>query len=77
MGKKILFTLSILLIFYPEIYAQLKTVNGAVFSSQSNQPIANAAIVVKGTSRGATSDEMGRFSISAAESQTLIISHVV
>lgn len=58
------------------IYAQMRTINGKVISSQADQPIENASVMVKGTARGTYTDDEGRFTISAIESQTLVISHI-
>jgi TonB-dependent starch-binding outer membrane protein SusC len=57
-------------------YAQRKTVTGSVKDDETGEAIPGASILVKGTSTGTLSDAEGRFSISAAESDILVISFV-
>jgi TonB-linked SusC/RagA family outer membrane protein len=42
----------------------------------ANAPVENVSVSVKGTTRGTTTNAQGRFSISAAEKETLVISSV-
>lgn len=55
-------------------FAQEKTVTGVV--SDDLGPIAGANVVVKGTTRGTTTDFDGNYAISAAEGEVLEISYV-
>lgn len=55
-------------------FAQEKTVTGVV--SDDLGPIAGANVVVKGTTRGTTTDFDGNYAISAAEGEVLVISYV-
>lgn len=50
-------------------------VSGTVTGDKGN-PVATAAVTIKGTSQGVITDERGRFSISAARGQVLVISHI-
>src|SRR3982751_4283441 len=55
--------------------AQQSNVSGTV-TDGSGKPVPSASVVVKGTSRGTTSDDNGKFSISAASGDILVISGV-
>lgn len=55
-------------------FAQEKTVTGVV--SDEIGPIAGANVVVKGTTRGTTTDFDGNFTISAAQGDVLVFSYV-
>ncbi|MDI9863395.1 TonB-dependent receptor [Flectobacillus sp. DC10W] len=52
-----------------------QTVKGKVVD-ENGQPIPGASVIIKGTTKGTTSDEKGEFSIVAPESGALIISSV-
>src|SRR5262245_40266880 len=54
------------------LFAQNITVKGKVVKDDG-QPVANASVVVKGTSNGTTCNEAGEFQISAPGKSTLII----
>ncbi|NML21896.1 SusC/RagA family TonB-linked outer membrane protein [Pseudoflavitalea sp. G-6-1-2] len=58
------------------VLAQQKKISGTIINPADNKPLSNISVVVKGTSRGTTTDEKGNFSLSAAEGETLIISAV-
>ena len=49
---------------------------GKVVDSETNEPLPGATVVIKGTQNGTTTDFDGLFSISAADSSTLVISFV-
>ncbi len=51
------------------------TVRGRIIN-EKNQPVANASVVIKGTSTGTLSNENGEFQISAPSNGTLVISSV-
>ncbi|MGJ7030986.1 SusC/RagA family TonB-linked outer membrane protein [Niabella hirudinis] len=56
--------------------AQQKTVSGLVTSRETTEPVANASVVVKGTSRGTTTRADGHYSISVNANETLIFSAI-
>ena len=49
---------------------------GKVVDSETNEPLPGATVVIKGTQNGTTTDFDGLFSISAADSSTLVISFI-
>ncbi|MFL5788900.1 MAG: SusC/RagA family TonB-linked outer membrane protein [Flavisolibacter sp.] len=51
------------------------SINGKVIGNEDKQPISGASIQIKGTTKGAVSDNQGNFSISARPSDVLIISY--
>ncbi|AQG80820.1 SusC/RagA family TonB-linked outer membrane protein [Spirosoma montaniterrae] len=57
-------------------YAQDRTITGRVTSSDDNQPIPGASVVVRGTTRGTTTDATGTFRIQATRGQTLRVSFI-
>ncbi|OIN58384.1 SusC/RagA family TonB-linked outer membrane protein [Arsenicibacter rosenii] len=59
-----------------QVMAQERTISGRVTSAEDNTPIPGANVVVKGTTRGTTTDANGRFTISANAGQTLRISFI-
>ena len=56
--------------------AQDKTITGVVKNAEDGTALGKASVVVKGTSRGTTTDEKGNFSIRAAANQTLLVSAI-
>lgn len=57
--------------------AQDRTVTGKVLSAKTNKGLVGASVLVKGTTRGTSTDENGSFSLSVpAGAQTLIISSI-
>ncbi len=72
-------TLAILCLFITSsiAFAQGKQVSGVVISSEDNQPVIGASVVVTGTSTGTVTDFDGRFSFEAPSSaQTVKVSYV-
>jgi len=56
--------------------AQDRTISGRVTSADDNQPIPGASVVVRGSTRGTTTDANGNFRIQAARGQVLRISFI-
>lgn len=56
--------------------SQSSTVKGVVVSSDLNEPIPGALVVVKGTQRGTVTENDGTFSIEANANETLVISFI-
>ncbi|MGZ5189917.1 MAG: TonB-dependent receptor plug domain-containing protein, partial [Flavisolibacter sp.] len=71
--RRILSTLSLLLLFSALAFAQLRAVTGRVTDAQGN-PVPFASITVKGSSTGVAADENGNFTIQAAPNSVLVIS---
>ncbi len=69
----ILFLLSIFLTSI--LYAQGGLVTGTV-TGADDKPLNGASVTVKGTSRGTSTDNTGKFSIAAASGATLVISSI-
>ncbi len=63
------------LLFTQTIFAQDISVKGKI-TDEGGLPLAGASVIVKGTSRGTTTDNNGNFSISVAKGGTLVISAV-
>jgi CarboxypepD_reg-like domain/Secretion system C-terminal sorting domain len=72
--KKGLFTLTLLCSIIVAISAQ-KTVTGTVLDDKK-EPIVGAAIVIKGTNMGTSTDENGQYSIKMTDLDTLVLSFV-
>ena len=73
MKKLILLFAAILVSGYS--YAQ-NAVTGTVVDSELGSPLPGATVLVKGTSNGVSTDFNGAFTISAAESGTLVVSYI-
>jgi TonB-linked SusC/RagA family outer membrane protein len=69
-------TLLVMVVFTTFAIAQNKTVTGKV-TDEKGAPVANASVVVKGTTKGVTTNNDGSFSLSVpASSKALVISSV-
>jgi TonB-linked SusC/RagA family outer membrane protein len=71
--KKQLFLLAMMVISATMVFAQVRTVTGKVIDDKGD-PVSGASITVKGTSRGASANNEGTFSISAKTGDLLVIS---
>ncbi|MFV0565285.1 MAG: SusC/RagA family TonB-linked outer membrane protein, partial [Flavobacteriaceae bacterium] len=68
--------LTLLLAFVVQLtFAQEKTISGTV-TDDSGLPLPGATVLVKGTTRGASTDFDGNYSINAAQGATLVVSFV-
>ncbi len=81
MKKNLLvFACSMLLIVFSgfTVVAQTGTIKGTVLEDGTNEPLIGATVVVKGTSKGATTDIEGNFALAGVDagSQTIVISYV-
>ncbi|GHA72750.1 SusC/RagA family TonB-linked outer membrane protein [Pontibacter akesuensis] len=74
MKKLLLFFLC--LGIYSITYAQDKEITGRVVSAADNSPMPGVTIVVEGTTRGTQTDADGRFSLTASEGATLMVSFI-
>ena len=77
MGKKLILLMTFLVIGIGLMNAQ-KKVAGVVISSEDNEPIVGASILVKGTTVGTITDMDGKFSITNVPNtaQTLVVSYI-
>ena len=58
------------------VFAQSKQISGQVASSNNNDPMPGVGIIIKGTTRGTTTDASGKFKIEAANNETLVFSFI-
>ncbi len=65
----------LLLVGASTAFAQQKTVTGSVKNAE-NTPVERVSVLIKGTTRGTTTNNKGEFSILTASNQTLVISSV-
>lgn len=57
-------------------FAQEKTITGVVTSAEDNLPLPGASVVIDGTSRGASTDLDGKYSITANQGDKLVFSFI-
>ena len=58
-----IFMLFGMLIFFNAVNAQDRTVSGTIVDQEDNQPLSGVSVLVKGTSRGTTTDADGKFNL--------------
>ncbi|MBU2949309.1 SusC/RagA family TonB-linked outer membrane protein [Tamlana agarivorans] len=74
---KHLIAILILLAVNQNVFAQDKTVTGSVFDAVSQQPLAGATVLIKGTSNGTSTDFDGQFTLNTnSGSKTIVVSYV-
>jgi TonB-linked SusC/RagA family outer membrane protein len=66
----------LLLILSSSVFAQNKPVTGTVVNSETSEPVTNASVKVKGTSKGVSTDSKGAFTLNVPENTILEISSV-
>lgn len=71
---QLLFSLSLVLAFSTDLFAQDSLVKGVVKDSKSGEPLIGACVQVKGTNIGTTSGIDGSFTLPVEKGQTLIVS---
>jgi TonB-linked SusC/RagA family outer membrane protein len=54
-------------------FSQSRTISGTVMDARDNKPLSGVSIQVKGTGNGTTSDENGRYTITAPSSQSVLV----
>jgi len=74
-AKKLLLVFVLLLAHLLTI-AQQRTISGTVLNDRDDSPVAKATVQVKGSNRGTSTDDKGRFSIAVGATDVLIISSV-
>jgi len=70
--KKLLLLLGAWLCCLCELSAQTRVITGKVLDEKNN-PVANVSVVVKGTTRGTTTNETGDFTLSVPSSATTLV----
>lgn len=59
-----------------ELSLQQGTVTGTVNSASDNSPLAGVSVSVRGTTRGTTTDDNGRYTLPASPGETLVFSYI-
>ena len=72
MNKLLLLLIVVVFSLSSSIYAQ-KTVSGQVLENDSNQPMPEVSVLVKGTNKGATTDFDGNFAIKDVDANSVLI----
>jgi hypothetical protein len=67
---------SIMLVWGSIAFAQEKTVSGKVTSSEDGSPLPGVSVLIKGSTKGVTTDGNGVYKISAATNATLNFSFI-
>ena len=68
---------SLLLVLLPSAVLGHNIIKGKVLSEQTNLPLSSATVLIRGTSIGTATDEMGNFELlTVFESGTLVISYI-
>src|SRR4026209_1636222 len=65
----------ILFIWMNQAFAQVRTVTGTITSGEEGQPLSGVSVLVKGTFKGTSTNANGKFSLSAKEGSTLVVSY--
>ncbi|MFV0390289.1 MAG: carboxypeptidase-like regulatory domain-containing protein, partial [Paludibacteraceae bacterium] len=65
----------LIILFALPMFAQ-KTITGVVTSSEDGLPIIGASVVVKGTTRGVSTDIDGKFALDITRGQRIVFSYV-
>jgi len=76
LGKKTWTLCMIALSFCSTIFAQEVTVQGKVTDADGSAPLPGVSIVVKGTTKGTTTDAQGKYRLSATPNAALVFSFV-
>lgn len=58
------------------LFAQGKTIKGLITSKETAEPIVNATVLIKGSSRGTTTNAQGQYSIVVMNNEVLVFSAV-
>lgn len=74
--RKNLLSLLFAVIIGVQAFAQDKTVSGKVTSSDDGSPLPGVSITIKGTSKGASTDENGIYKITTSANSILVFSYV-
>jgi TonB-linked SusC/RagA family outer membrane protein len=73
--QRLIIFFSCMLLNTAAIFQERQKISGTVIS-QDNSPVVGASIKLKGTTEGTTTDELGKFSISAKSGDVLVITSV-
>ena len=76
MRKKLLMTFMALCMLTSVTYAQDSTVNGTVKADEDGTPLPGVTIIIKGTTKGTTTDVDGKFALAANSNDVLVFSYI-
>jgi len=76
MRKFTIMFLGLMLVLTTLAFGQERVITGTVTSGEDGSPLPGAAVVLKGTMTGTTTDMDGKFSLSVPENSVLVISFV-
>ena len=71
-SKRLIATLTFLVVFTLSLSAQDRVITGKIVNSSDGSPVAGASVSVKGTNRAISADNSGNFSLSVSSSTTAI-----
>lgn len=74
--RKFFLLLVLSVMFFSSAEAQTKTITGTVRAADSNAPLGNVSVTVKGRTTGDITDDLGNYSISASPTNTLVFTSV-
>ncbi|WP_345231719.1 TonB-dependent receptor [Olivibacter ginsenosidimutans] len=60
----------------PSVNVQQQTITGTVTSATDQAPLPGVSVLIKGSTKGVTTDENGRFQIEAANNDVLVFSYI-
>lgn len=63
----------VMIICYSINYAQGQTVSGTVTSAAEGTPLSDVSVVVQGTSKGSTTDDNGKYSLSISRGNAILV----
>jgi len=72
--KRNLFLSVLLFLLVSWSYAQQRTIRGTVSDATTKEPLMSASVVIKGTSKGVSTDMSGKYTIEVSVGQTLEVS---
>ena len=72
--KRNLFLSVLLFLLVSWCYAQQRTIRGTVSDATTKEPLMSASVVIKGTSKGVSTDMNGKYTIEVSVGQTLEVS---
>ena len=67
---------TVILLFVSTLAMSQKKVSGKI-TNATNQPVAGASVIIKGTNTGTTTDDAGNFSITVPNAQSVLVVSVV
>ena len=74
MNKRVLCLLVLLVVSFP-LFAQVKTVTGAV-TDEAGSPLPGVSVLIQGTKKGTSTDFDGKYSLQANQGDVLEFSYI-